>query len=966
MSTVRILQPGENIIERVVEALRPRGADVDRSLVVFAGKRPLHFVRKRLAESRNAGFLSPAMLAYDDLIEDLARKLGYHASSLDPLDASALLFEIHRSQHETLGSHFATFEEFLPLGFRLFEEFEELSLANVSEKQINETIGGISFGKRHALAEYYKQFVRVIKEKNLLTRSMKIRLVAGQFDEIDWSEYRTMVFAGFYALTPVDQQLFRRFLGLEHVTMFFQPGPGLVHQLKRIDIEVKSSQGIPAPGSDDDPQMTLFTGGPPDPSLENVARTQTPRIHLYKAPDLHGQVFALSSLVDSLLKQGGPPDERTVIVLPSSEGLFPVVQQTLSLLAPDGYNISLGYPLSRTPLYAFLSSVLDLTATARDGSLQASAYQQLVLHPYVKNIRYGQRSDVTRVLFHAVEEILSRRLSTTVRLEDLESDEAILDRVVRAFSHEHVAISRENLREHLKTVHDLIVRPFLNPGTMRNVAERVIALIQVIGDRSSAQLHPLFRRSAERLIEIAVGIRSSLAADQTFSSPEGVGMFLRTYVGPQTVPFPGTPLGGLQVLGLLETRNLSFDRVIVLDATDSNIPGTGGVERLLPQGIRQTLGLETSQDREHLIEYYFDVLLNSAKEVHLFFREERNEEQSRFIQKLLWRREQETGGQTKESLRQVRYSILLANPVPGAVEKTTDQALYLKDFEFSAKALDMYLKCPLQFYYHYVLGLREREEVGEEVEQYAVGTIVHEILNDFFQPAIDRVLTMADLDSARMDSLTEKAFGKALGSNLKGASLLLMEQTAGRLREFLHDYQEQMIKEGEIEILGVEQTLSIIKDGHRFSGRVDRIERRGEKTFILDYKVRQDDTPYRIKWKKFVAGQPETWSESVGSVQLPLYALLYSELSKTPADTIAAAYIFLGRNQLNKEIETGISDEEMKVERYTELETVITGLAQEIKDPKRPFEPTRDQKKQCPRCPYQVMCGTQWAREGRW
>jgi len=966
VSTVRILQPGENIIEKVVEILRPGGADVEQSLVVFPGKRPLHFVRKRLAEARKAGFLSPTMLAYDDLIDDLARKLGFHASSLDPLDASALLFEVHRSQHEALGSLFSTFEEFLPLGFRLFEEFEELTLANPSEKQISEIIGGISFGKRHALAEYYKQFVHVIKEKNLLTRSMKLRIAAEHFDTIDWSEYRTIVFAGFYALTPVDQQLFRRFLSLGHVTMFFQPGPGLAHQLSRIDIELKSSQSRPAPDSDDESQMALFMSEPSDSSAENVARRQAPQLHLYKSPDLHGQVFALSSLVESLLKQEGPPDERTVIVLPSSEGLFPVVQQTLPLLAPDGYNISLGYPLSRTPLYAFLSGVLDLAATARDGSLQASAYQQLVLHPYVKNIRYGPRSDVTRVLFHAIEDVLSRRPSTTVRLEDLESDETVLDRIVKTFSHEHVEISKESLREHLKTVHDMIVRPFLDPGTMRNLAERVIGLIQVIGEKSSAHLHPLFRRSAERLIEIAGGIGSSLAADQSFSSPEGAGVFLRTYVGPQTVPFPGTPLGGLQVLGLLETRNLSFDRVIVLDATDSNIPGTGGVERLLPQGIRQKLGLETSQDREHLIEYYFDVLLNSAKEVHLFFREEGNEERSRFIQKLLWRLELESGGQTRESLRQVRYGIHLANPAPEAVEKTADQALYLKDFEFSAKALDMYLKCPLQFYYHYVLGLREREEVGEEVEQYAVGTIVHEILDDFFQPSIGRVLTMAELDSARMDSLTDKAFGKALGSNLKGASLLLKEQTAGRLREFLHDYQEQMIKEGEIEILAVEQTLSIIKDGHRFSGRVDRIERRGEKTFILDYKVRQDDTPYRIKWKKFVAGQPETWSEAVGSVQLPLYALLYSGLNEIPADAIVAVYIFLGRNQLNKEIESGISDEEMASERYAELETVIMDLAQEIKDPKRPFEPTRDQKKNCPRCPYQVMCGTQWAKEGRW
>lgn len=955
MSTVRILRPGDDVIAEVVRLIQPGSDDLDRCLAVFPGKRPAHFVRKRIAVERTTGYLAPAVLSYDELIEMLVRRLGIEGPALDPLDAAAFLFEIHRSQSEALGGHFSSFEDFLPLGFRLFEEFEELTLANLSEREIDESIGGISFGRRHALAAYYKQFIRATNERSLYSRSARLRLAAERFDEIDWSRFRTIVLAGFYALTPGDQLLFRRFLALDQVTALFQEGPGLDRQLGWIEGPiVRPDDSDPA-----QPQMNLFAA--PGPGAETAGAA--PSVQFYKASDLHGQVFALSALIESLKDREGMPDERTVIVLPSSEALFPVVQQTLPLLPDDGYNISLGYPLSRTPLYAFLRSLLDLAATAREGTLQASAYQQLVLHPYVKNIRYGTRPDVTRILFHVIEEVLAGRPATAIRLEDLEENHRVFDRVAAAFADERIAVSKANVRDHLKMVHDLVIRPFLAGGTLRAFAERIIAVVGVIGERSDAHLHPLFRRSAERCVEIAERIAASLAADQEFSAPATAGMFLHSLFAPQTVPFPGTPLGGLQVLGLLETRNLSFDRVIVLDATDENIPGGGGVERLIPQGIRKRLGLETSQDRERLIEYYFSTLLANAKEVHLFFREERNAERSRFIQKLQWRREQAGTGRADDPVQQVRYDIYLANPPTPAVPKSEGHEAFLRDFEFSAKALDTYLKCPVRFHHEYILGLREREEVEEEVEQYAIGTIVHDILNEFFKPFVGRVLSSTDLDPGRMEALTEQAFGASLGDNLRGASLLLKRQTTGRLKEFLHDYQEQILKQGEVRILGVEQKVSVMRDGHQFTGRIDRIEQRGETIHILDYKVRHDDAPYRIKWKKLVADDPETWPEAIGSIQLPLYAMLYAGATGTPVNAVVPKYVFLGRNQLTKEIETGISEDGSGLE---DLERVVLGLVRQIKDPGTPFEPTKDQKNNCPGCPFQVMCGTQWAREGRW
>ena len=978
MSTVRILKPGENLIDELIGILSPLEGDLANCLVVFPGKRPSHFVRKRLAEIRKSGFLAPAIFAYDELIEYLAGRLGQSRTNLDPLDAASILFEIHRSAGESIGSgHFSSFDRFLPLGFRLFDELEELALSDAGEKRIHEVVGGLTFGQRHVLATYFTEFYRTIGKHGLVTRSTKLKAVADRFASIDLSDFKSIVIAGFYALTPVDQRIFKGFLALDHVMLLFQQGPGLSRQLKHLEIEpgdgsdgTGSAEMELMPSGQVD-QMNLFAqaGGAASSEKKSGSLPYQPRpplIHLYKSSDLHGQVFALTGLMESLLSKGEPLDERTVVVLPSSEGLFPVVQQALPLLPPDGYNVSLGYPLSRTPFYAFLSSLLELAATAKEDSLEVGSYLRFVLHPYVKNIRYGTRSDVTRVLFHTIEEYLAARPSTTVRLEELESDQKIFERVARAFSEEKTAISRNNLRDHLKNLHDLVIRPFLNLGTLRHFGERTIALVQTINERSTAPLHPLFQGAARRFVEVADGIRRSLAAEEQFTSPASAVSFLRSYIAPMTVPFPGTPLRGLQVLGLLETRNLSFDRVIVLDASDGNIPGASGAEALIPQGARDTLGLETARERERLIEYYFEVLLSGAREVHLFFPENKKEEKSRFIEKYLWRRQERLGvWEDDGSVSRVQYNIHLVNPPTASIEKSGEHVEYLKGVELSATALDSYLKCPLRFYYRYVLGLREKEEAGEEIEQYDIGNIVHGILKSFFEPMVGKVLTENDLDSGRMDTLTESAFEQAMGSNLKGASLLLKRQTAGRLREFLADYQKQVILVGDVEILGIEQTVSIVKDGHHFSGRIDRIERRGDKTYILDYKIRQDDAPYKVSWRKFRVEDRETWSDAIGSVQLPMYRLLYAENSGELSESVVPVYVFLGRNQLARDIESGLSKgEDVKAEMS--LEQVVLGLAAEIKDPQVPFRPTEDQKKQCPRCPYQVLCGTQWAREGRW
>ena len=124
--------------------------------------------------------------------------------------------------------------------------------------------------------------------------------------------------------------------------------------------------------------------------------------------------------------------------------------------------------------------------------------------------------------------------------------------------------------------------------------------------------------------------------------------------------------------------------------------------------------------------------MQGAKQVHLFFTETPNgdRERSRFIQKLLWQEEQRAGKLLGERISSVRYRVQLANKTPKPIAKTDAMMNVLGSLEYSATSLDTYLQCPLKYYYHYVLGLREQDVVSDEMDQLDVGTVVHEILKE--------------------------------------------------------------------------------------------------------------------------------------------------------------------------------------------------------------------------------------------
>ena len=304
---------------------------------------------------------------------------------------------------------------------------------------------------------------------------------------------------------------------------------------------------------------------------------------------------------------------------------------------------------------------------------------------------------------------------------------------------------------------------------------------------TTARSHPYFAPFAEHFLEALADIRSSLLTDRSFEGTAGYFALLRRYLASREVPFDGTPLHGLQVLGALETRGLRFDRVFVLDANEGRLPAVSRDDPLLPQPVRRALGLPTTRERELAARHHFDELVGGCRELHLFSVDDGTAEPSRFVERLLWERQREAGILDGASLAShVHYRTSLASTVPSPVAKTPEVAARLSTLAFSASGLDAYLACPLRFYYSRVLGLRERDEVTGEVDRLEIGTVAHEAISAFLAPFEGAAAIDPDaLDPGAMDAIALARFRAHFGDPSSGALRVVAAQVRARLREMV-------------------------------------------------------------------------------------------------------------------------------------------------------------------------------------
>jgi hypothetical protein len=316
------------------------------------------------------------------------------------------------------------------------------------------------------------------------------------------------------------------------------------------------------------------------------------------------------------------------------------------------------------------------------------------------------------------------------------------------------------------------------------------------------------------------------------------------------VSFEGEPLNGLQIMGVLESRVLDFDTVIVTSMNEGKFPAGKSSNSFIPYDVKRELGLPTFKEKDAIYTYHFYHLLQRATTVYLLYNTESEGldagEKSRFITQL------DVERQSNHNLTHEIYNAVLPDTayIPMEVPKSTAVMLRLKEIAeqgFSPSALTKYIRNPIDFYFQKILRIREVEEVEESIALNTLGTIIHETLKTLYEPFIGRLISELDLQQCfkLVDDEVLKQFKLVYkeGEIKKGRNLLAFEVAKRNVSNFLKVELENIKAGDEIQIIALEQTYERLLEHPKLplpvliKGNVDRIEKRNGTIRIIDYKT---------------------------------------------------------------------------------------------------------------------------------
>jgi ATP-dependent helicase/nuclease subunit B len=910
--------------------------DFSSCCVVFPGRRPSRFLLDYLKKKIKGSFLPPASFSIDDWMQHLFSLKRDERIPTGDFDLIYLLYraiaESGIDEKSSLRRLADSVNNYIHWGGRLLNAMEEFEIQKAKKTEI-EALAEYDENFLNWVRDFWKHFTSIrdkfyylLRNNNLTYRGEVYNWTSENIEEItEEVQFDKIIFAGFYALNKSEDKMMRHLYSRNMADIIIQSD------------EIEGQVPLTSP-------YYFHKKWERDWGITfkelNKKANKKPHAEIHQCFDSHTEILTTEEILSGFKEK----DINTAIVLPDSAPLIPLVSEVVQANKND-FNITMGYPLKRTSLFTLLKYVFSLAKTkkkTKDKNLYyLKDYINLIQHPWIKTIKKEAGEENFQTIVNRLASLLIEQ-----NREDAKNFFS-LSEIKELMSAKELKEEQEmkEALEILEKVHALSIKAFEEIGSLKEAAEKLHALISFLYEQSSIKKYSLNNQFVGKLFEKLEEIKNSLFSNFNFPDSYDIITFLESYLFTLEVRFIGDPLKGVQIMGMLETRNLNFDCIILLDVNEGTMPGVNKFDPLLPQGLRKIINLPTFEEKESMYAHNFFRLINGAKEVHLIFKEGklRNVDKnikSRFIEKIVWENEKK-GEKTILDNR-------LFTPSVEALEKKeikkSEKALKkLKEMEYSPTRIDTYLRCPLQFYYRYVLGLEEFMDIEEEVERSTIGKFTHDFLKDYYTQFIDSKLSPDKADFKK--KLTEE-----LERNFRegGGQLILRDIINTTLNRFM-DYEIERAEELDIYIKDLEKAVSGVFDllegeAFKLKGRIDRVEETGGMLKVTDYKT---GTVIKSGSTKGLTDDlsREMISNKIKSFQLPIYVYLYSKAKQIPAGKIQAGIYNIRKPREENNLPAG------NMEIFLEA---LAFILEEITNPDIPFSP--DPNHYCDYCPYRLMC----------
>jgi ATP-dependent helicase/DNAse subunit B len=390
-----------------------------------------------------------------------------------------------------------------------------------------------------------------------------------------------------------------------------------------------------------------------------------------------------------------------------------------------------------------------------------------------------------------------------------------------------------------------------------------------------------------------------------------------------------------------------------MDMNESIVPHLKLNDPLIPREVMLSLGLHRPEKEEEIQRYHFMRLIASAKHVHLLYSDDTKEEKSRFIEELIWSRQK--AAKSLDALPVLKARFEMKNTAAAVQREKNDEIVrHLRGLRYSSTKLNMYLDCPMRFYFQYVLGLQEKEDFLEEPEGVDIGIFIHEVLNTTYarflgkQPAIDK-----DFETSFYAAL-DHAFDQTFNHKMKSDAFLLKEVVRHRMQRFLEHEKTREVRE----ILYLEKSFTemIVVDDvpYAFEARMDRIDRLADGTIlVIDYKTGSSrNIPGKLASLESMEYTRASIKDNITSFQLPLYIRLIEH--HFPKERIDAAIYDIRTTEIKRYFIE--NDDESRRRRTAICAQSLEHILKEITSPEVPFVADTGDRERCHTCPFFNIC----------
>jgi len=952
----------KNFLERLATHLVSTwGDEVSKLCIVLPNLRAGLFLRKFMAQRLNKTIWSPVIISTEEFLTTVA--------GLQPAERLHLLFRLYAIHRDVEQEKAQVFEDFMQWGPTLLNDFDDADRSLADTRQLFSALTDVraisvwnpenrpltDFEKQYlkfygSLYGYYSRLVDDLLAHKQAYPGLMFRMASLGIDKFsERLPWKKVVFAGFNALTAAEEKVMD-VLYKRGQTEFFWDAD--TYYLNDFGHEAGESLRY----------NRKKWGGTEFNWVSSEISREEKKIRITGVPNNTAQ----AGLAGELLRSLNAYDEHTAVVLQDENLLIPLLY---SLPQEAGtMNITMGLPLSQTPLSDLLSLVFRMqmnkdkfTANRRNGAklFYFRDVLELLRHPYIAGIAEGLMQGNHFVFERMIDSIA---MGNRVFI----SPDDILDTGTGLFSS-----------------HAEVFRPFFESWQSPDEAIRAIKEIlglfreHLVKDQGSLELEYVFvfSKTIHQLDGLLKTYPGAVKTIQTLSR------LFTQMVEAVTLPFFGEPLKGMQIMGMLETRGLDFENLILLSCNEGLLPRGRSGSSFIPPDLKLEFGLPAYRQKDAAYAYHFYRLLQRAKNVHLLYNSEPGEigggEMSRFLQQVLGElKRANPAADIQEELLVMSFSSSAGfNEISVDKDEAVLGLLTEKAGKgFSPTALNTFRACGLKFYFSELALLKEPEEMDEEIDNRILGNIVHEALHRLYKGYTGKevdstvfVLMKKGVDIA-VDEACKKVFS---GRDVNyGRNLLLVRVARMMLSRFL-DSEILTVKElkennDKLAIVGLEQrleySLSLFAGGKlihvKIKGFADRIDRAGNYLRIIDYKTGSTDKR-RTKvstWEE-LATDPKTDH----AFQLLTYGWLYSRVSRSELPLQAGILSLRRPNDGLIAVSVPSSAEEPN---HTELSPAdMAGFEKSLKevltaifDTSQGFTQTKDQKI-CKNCSFTDLCG---------